>query len=75
MIVNNSSNISEIDHDSGGLLVTFRNGRKYRYPNVDGDTYGQLCDAVYASVTEDVSVGKVFNRLVRSVHQGVEVFE
>jgi hypothetical protein len=66
----NSTNIQEIDHDAGGLLVTFKNGRQYRYPTVDGDTYGALATE---AVNPDGSVGKLFNRLIRGSHEGVEV--
>lgn len=66
----NSSNIEEIEHDAGGLVVTFKNGRQYRYPSVDGDLFAALAEAC---IDPDASVGKTFNLLVRGTHEGFEV--
>lgn len=57
--VDDSSNVSEISHDpaSNTLTVSFRNGGKYRYANVQAHQFGALAQAS--------SVGKALQPIIR----------
>lgn len=70
--VTNSKNIATIDFepssgndDNGVLTTTFRNGRTYAYDGVPTGVFEALT-AEAARTDEDASVGKVFNKLVKS---------
>lgn len=65
MKVNGSKNISEITHEGTTLTVLFANGRTYRYADVPSAVYDELVAEVQ-STSPEASVGKAFNRLVRS---------
>lgn len=71
MQVTGSKNIaalyfSEAEGTGAGTLTTvFKNGRKYKYQNVPCDVYLALAQENECTA-EDASVGKVFNKLVRS---------
>lgn len=65
MQVSGSKNIASIDYEDGVLTTTFRNGRTYTYSDVPESVYEALV-AENERIDEDASVGKVFNKLVRS---------
>lgn len=65
MQVSGSKNIASIDYEDGVLTTTFRNGRTYTYSGVPESVYEALV-AENERIDEDASVGKVFNKLVRS---------
>ena len=48
---------SNISNKDGAMVITFKNGRRYRYENVESDTFAKLISAD--------SVGKKFNEIVR----------
>lgn len=65
MKVTGSKNISEIDYREDLLRVEFSNGRVYYYRGVPESVYDELVAEVQ-STSPEASVGKAFNRLVRS---------
>ena len=56
-----SSNIERIGYKYGKLFVEFKSGASYVYANVDKNMYDALVSAE--------SVGKFFNKTVRTAYQ------
>lgn len=60
-----SSHINAVDYQSGNLLVEFNNGKTYEYANVPETLYNDMLKAE--------SVGKHFNKFIKTSHACREV--
>jgi len=52
---------SNIANKDGAMVITFKNGSRYRYENVESDTFAKLISAE--------SVGKKFNEIIKGKYE------